>query len=178
MNEPQIVQVRIPGARRTYPYTWDGEPLEVGDWVDLPGNAMSPDGTEGRVEGFGADGYPGPMKAVVAVKEKQDPWMARMRQVKTAAERLQVYRRAQKAGITGERLSKLVELGKQVLDAAQRDEDRGNRAREAMRRAREQRAERRRTPDPDFDIPAAAGSIGRVDAGESQQERTDWGEWE
>lgn len=177
MGEPQIVQVRIPGARRAYAYTWDGEPLEVGQWVELPGNDVSPEGTEGRVEGFGADGYKGPMKAIAGVKDKQDPWMARMRQVKTPADRLQVYRRAQKAGISGERLSKLVELGKQVLDKVDAEKERGDRARAAMARAREQHRARRAS-DPEYDIPAATGSMGRVDAGASQENTRDWGEWE
>lgn len=147
----QIVQVRIPGARRSYAYTWDGWPeLAVGDWVELPGNEVSPEGTEGRVEGFGSDGYKGPMKAITAVKEPQDPWFARMRQVKTPSDRLQVYRKAVKAGVTGDRLAALVAEGKRVLDDSGRPEG----------------------PQ------AAAGSLGRVDAGASQETNSSWGEWE
>lgn len=175
-GQTQIVQVRIPGARRSYAYTWDGEPLEIGDWVLLPGNEVSPDGTEGRVDGFGADGYKGPMKAVVSKQEKQDPWIARMRQVRTPADRLQVYRRAQKAGISGERLAKLVEEGKRALDASGRAEASELRARLAKGPGRTVSA-----AEPAGDTPEAeyTGSLGRVDAGASSQEQRDgWGEWE
>lgn len=184
MAEPQIVQVRIPGARRSYAYTWDGEPLEVGQWVHLPGNDVSPDGTEGRVEGFGADGYKGPMKAIVAVKDRQDPWLARMRQVRTAADRLQVYRKAQRAGITGERLAALVAEGKRVL--AEREstaptawaarvlnkplcgDDRDASTVSPPLTSAEDAAEHRAR--------TVAVSLGRVDG--PAQQRTDWGEWE
>lgn len=180
----QIVQVRIPGARRAYGYTWDGLELSVGDWVSLPGNAVSPEGTEGRVEGFGADGYTGPMKAIVAAKEKQDPWMARMRQVRTKQDALKVYKRAVKAGITGERLAELVAVGKRMTAGHAADHYRQMRAEEGDRLASddavahvaarvrpdgrdastapppltsaEDAAEHRarRAPDPTYDIPA------------------------
>ena len=197
----QIVQVRIPGARRSYAYTWDGEPLEEGDWVELPGNDVSPDGTEGRVEGFGADGYKGPMKAIVGPKERQDPWMARMRQAKDRSERLTVYRRAQKAGISGERLAAIVAEGKKAGAAQDKAYTDALNASPPPRRRRpeydrqddlqydvnpyavppltaaedaaEHRARRRRKPDPDYDIPAS--SLGRVDAAPAA---TGWGEWE
>lgn len=180
MGEPQIVQVRIPGARRSYAYTWDGEPLEVGQWVELPGNDVSPEGTEGRVEGFGADGYKGPMKAVAGVKDKQDPWMARMRQVKTPADRLQVYRRAQKAGISGERLSKLVELGKQVLDKQTRDQHTAFMVAAVRASGGDGQDMFTSAPavDPAVEERRHAGSLGRVDAGASQENTRDWGEWE
>lgn len=187
MDKPQIVQVRIPGARRSYAYTWDGEPLEEGDWVLLPGNEVSPDGTEGRVEGFGSDGYKGPMKAIVSKQEKQDPWMARMRQVRTPHDRLQVYRRAQKAGISGERLAKLVELGKQVLDERQNTAPTKWAARVLGKPLRDDRPSDASTVAPPLTSAEDAaeararhtGSLGRVDAGASSQEQNSgWGEWE
>lgn len=183
-GQRQVVQVRIPGARRSYAYTWDGEPLEIGDWVLLPGNQVSPAGTEGRVDGFGADGYKGPMKAIVSRQEKQDPWIARMRQVQNPAQRLQVYRRAKKAGVSGERLAKLVETGREVL--AESDRGAGDRARAAMARLRSEGPSDASDVAPPLTSAEDAaehrarhtGSLGRVDAGSSQQSNDGWGEWE
>lgn len=115
--EPQVVQVRIIGAGRSYGYEWHGpDPLRIGDWVSLPSNELSPDGCRGRVTAYGRQGYDGPLKAVVAKTDPPaDPWTARMEEVKTREEASMVWRKAREAGLSPERLHGLAATGKAAL---------------------------------------------------------------
>jgi hypothetical protein len=115
-DTPQVVRVRIAGAPKAYGYLWRGaEPLEMGEWVMLPGNVVSPEGCKGRVEGFGRDGYNGELKEVVSRIEKPDPWLARMEAVTTRQEASRVYRKAEAAGLDPQRLVVLERAGKAAL---------------------------------------------------------------
>lgn len=116
----QIVQVRMAGAPRAYGYTWPAteEPLELHDWVMLPGNVVSPEGCKGRVEGFGRDGYTGPLKAVVSRIERPDPWEARMEAVTTPAEARRVFAAAKREGLDAQKLAKLQVTGRKKLSGS------------------------------------------------------------
>lgn len=119
-GEGQVVQVRLPGAGKTYAYAWRGaQPLEPGDWVELPPNGVSPKGSKGRVDGFGRDGYRGPLKDVVAKVEPPDPWTERMKAATTPAEARSVWAAAKRAELDPQRLQTLKRLGREAL--AQRD---------------------------------------------------------
>ena len=67
----QVVRVEILGAWRPYTYAWEfdpeegGQPLKVGDRVELPPNQVQDEGS-GMVVGLGSD-YDGPMKNIVRV---------------------------------------------------------------------------------------------------------------
>lgn len=112
----QAVQVRIVGAPRAYAYEWRGEPLEVGDWVELPGNVVSQDGCRGVVEAFGRDGYTGPLKPVLAKLERLDVYRERMGTVRSREEAARVWQAAHEAGRTRAQLAELAELGAARLE--------------------------------------------------------------
>jgi len=124
----QVVQVRMAGAPRNYTYQWwsltmvdDGwrtgaDWLRTGDWVRLPGNVVSPEGAKGRVEGYGRNGYSGPLKDVSCRIEPQDPWTVRMEAVRGAGDALRVYRAAESKGVPPERLEALAAVGKAALE--------------------------------------------------------------
>lgn len=75
MNVTQVVRVGITGAFRDYTYSWEfnplegGQPLKVGDRVELPPNQMQPEGSSGTVVALSSD-YDGPMKSIVRVIDK------------------------------------------------------------------------------------------------------------
>lgn len=120
----QAVQVRIVGAPRAYGYLWrplDGSLLAVGDWVELPGNAVSPDGCKGRVEAFGRGGYAGELKEVLGRLDKPDIWLVQMEAVRDRVAANRVYRAAQAAdGMTPGRLAALRTAGTEALRKAGR----------------------------------------------------------
>lgn len=70
MNVTQIVQCEILGAARRYTYGWvfdpldGGQPLLVGDKVEIPPNAVQEEGAAATVVALGSD-YTGPMKSIV-----------------------------------------------------------------------------------------------------------------
>lgn len=70
MNVTQVVQVKIMGAARRYTYGWifspleGGRPLEIGDKVEIPPNAVQEEGAAATVVALGSD-YTGPMKSLV-----------------------------------------------------------------------------------------------------------------
>jgi hypothetical protein len=114
----QVVQVQMAGAQRAYGYAWKGEePLELGEWVMLPGNVVSPEGCKGKVTGFGRDGYNGPLKEVMSRIERPDPWVARMEAVRTASEARRVLNKARAEGLEPQRLLALERVGREALAA-------------------------------------------------------------
>jgi hypothetical protein len=114
----QVVQVQMAGAQKSYGYAWKGEePLELGEWVMLPGNVVSPEGCKGKVTGFGRDGYNGPLKEVVSRIERPDPWVARMEAVRTASEARRVLNKARAEGLEPQRLLALERVGREALAA-------------------------------------------------------------
>ena len=70
MNVTQVVQVSMMGTTRKYTYSWvfdpveGGEPLAIGDKVELPPNQVQAEGSSGTVTALGSD-YTGPMKSIV-----------------------------------------------------------------------------------------------------------------
>lgn len=135
--EPQqVVQVRLPGAARTYAYAVPAHwaPLKAGDWVRVPSNQVSPDGGKGRVESFGRDGYTGPLKALTDRLEPQDPWLVRMEAVRGRSEANTVWKAAKDAGVAPERLRGLLAAGKTRLETV-------DAKRERLAAYREQRRE-------------------------------------
>lgn len=72
MNITQVVQVRIEGAVRNYTYGWvwdpetGGQPLKIGDKVEIPPNQVQEEGAAATVVALGSD-YNGPMKSIVRV---------------------------------------------------------------------------------------------------------------
>jgi len=126
----QVVRVRMPGAPRDYTYQWwnttmvvdDGEPLEqadwlrTGDWVKLPGNVVSPEGSKGRVTGYGRSGYTGPLKDVACRMETPDIWTVQMEAVRDKVSANRVYQAAKARGVQGEQLLALVETGRVRLE--------------------------------------------------------------
>jgi hypothetical protein len=136
-EEPTVVQVRLPGAARTYAYTvphgWDA--VAVGDWVAVPGNQVSPDGGKGRVESFGRDAYKGPLKELVHLLEPQDPWLVRMEVVRSSKEANTVWQAAKEAQVGPDRMRRLRRTGSERLAAVK--EEQASRAR--WRTEREQR---------------------------------------
>jgi hypothetical protein len=122
----QVVQVRLPGAKRTYAYAvpQDWEPLAVGDWVAVPSNVVSTDGGKAQVAGFGRDGYDGPLKELAGRLEPQDAWKIRMEAVKTRREANEVWRAAVAAGVAGERLDAAVAAGRAALAEVRRKQER------------------------------------------------------
>jgi hypothetical protein len=121
----QVVQARMAGARQSYAYGWWGLPsgsdwLAVGDWVMLPGNVVSPEGCKGRVESYGRNGYHGAVKDVSRRLPPQDIWLVQMEAVTGRAQALKVYRAAEKAGVSGERLAALKDVGAAALEKAGR----------------------------------------------------------
>jgi hypothetical protein len=114
----QVVQVQMAGAQKSYGYAWKGEePLELGEWVMLPGNVVSPEGCKGKVTGFGRDGYNGPLKEVVSRIERPDPWVARMEAVRTASEARRILNKARTEGLEPQRLIVLEKTGREALAA-------------------------------------------------------------
>jgi hypothetical protein len=111
----QEVLVQIAGAGRAYAYAWNGDPLAVGDWVTLPGNVVSEEGTEGMVSGFGRGGYTGRLKPVIAKRERPNLWVARMRAVRSRPEATRIYHRAVAAGVGDELLRQIVSAGDAAL---------------------------------------------------------------
>jgi hypothetical protein len=137
-NIRQTVQVRLVGAPRAYDYEWAGDtPLEIGEWVDLPGNVVSPEGCIGRVEGTAAPKWEGELKPVLS--RQPDPWGATFSRVTTPKEASEAWNRARKAGLSVQRLAELTELAKVVL---------AKRAQAVRARAGENLERRMREEDP------------------------------
>lgn len=110
----QTVQVRLMGAARPYDYAWHGDtPLAIGDWVDLPGNVVSPDGCIGRVESLKPPAWKGELKPVTA--KLDDPWTVLFGRVRDEKDASDAWQRARKAGLSTDRLAELTELAKVVL---------------------------------------------------------------
>ena len=110
----QTVQVRLMGAARPYDYTWHGDtPLAVGDYVDLPGNVVSPEGCIGRVESLKPPAWKGELKPVM--RKLDDPWTVLFSRVRDEKDASDAWQRARKAGLSTDRLAELTELAKVVL---------------------------------------------------------------
>lgn len=110
----QTVQVRLMGAARPYDYAWHGDtPLAIGDWVDLPGNVVSPEGCIGRVESLKPPAWKGELKPVM--RKLDDPWVVLFARVRDEKDASDAWQRARKAGLSTDRLAELTELAKVVL---------------------------------------------------------------
>lgn len=113
----KVVQVRIAGAgKRTYAYEVPARIHAVtGDWVALPGNVVSEDGSTGKVVSYGRDGYGGPLKEITAVVPEPSVWMMRMLCVKTRPTAAKIYDEAVAAGVSGDELAAVVLAGTRRL---------------------------------------------------------------
>jgi hypothetical protein len=118
-SEETVVQVRITGSPRTYAYAVpDGLSVAVGDWVELPAAAPGRRPADGRVEGFGRDGYAGPVKPLTGLAQDAGPVVQAMRSVTTHDGARAVYRRAKADGAAKAELDRLVRVGWTALGMA------------------------------------------------------------
>lgn len=115
MPDDQVVQVRIAGGpSRTYAYTWSGAPLAEGDWVALPENVAGSGGA-GRVEGFGRDGYGGPLRELLHRIPDLGPFFRRMRAAADRDEASAVWRDALREDMPESVMDHLAGLGRKRM---------------------------------------------------------------
>lgn len=111
-----VVQVRIINSPRAYPYAVpDGVTLVNGDWVDLPGNVVSPGGCTGQVVGHGRRGYTGELKEIVSRLDSPDEALLRMAAARGRTEVRALWLRARERGASPERLMILKTAGDKRL---------------------------------------------------------------
>lgn len=127
-NAYQVVQVQIIATQRTYDYAWRGaEPLKPGDWVKLPGNVVSADGTLGRVASTNPPSWKGELKEILERTPAPDPWKARFSAVRSREEASRLWHLAKRdKDMTKERLQGCVDAANQTLEKL---EDRAAQAR-------------------------------------------------
>lgn len=114
----QVVQVQIIATQRTYDYAWRGaEPLKPGDWVKLPGNVVSADGTLGRVASTNPPSWKGELKEILERTDAPDPWKARFSAVRSRDEASRIWNLAKKdPAMTPQRLQECVDAANQALE--------------------------------------------------------------